>query len=185
VVLAGAALLGGALVLGSGALSLAWRTGSEHEGAARATALERSEALRPSTPTTRPPPIQDTKPKVTNVPGAPAPPPKVDIARVVINRRASAVEEAPPAEVGPTPPPVEVVASVGTATVSMSAVPGNFEIYIDGKLASKGALRDYAVPAGRHVFSIIAEDGRIKRYQLDLAADQVVRKSWDFDQGGD
>jgi hypothetical protein len=178
VVGAGAALLVGAIVLGSGALSLAWRSGETSGAVAEAASEDRVASALPSV---RPPPV--SLERAAQRGGAAAPPaPRVDEARVTVNRRVVPEAEEPPAEVGPVeaaPPAVDVV----TAPVSIAAVPGAFEVYIDGKLKSKGPLADALLPVGRHLVTITAADGRIKRFDLEVIPDKSIRRTWDFDRG--
>ncbi len=92
---------------------------------------------------------------------------------------AAAEEEARAKRVDPVvAPPVPE----GIGKLSISATPGNYEVYIDGRLVRKGAVKDLELPSGNHLVTITAADGRTKSFELNLAPDKSVRRSWDFNR---
>lgn len=138
-------------------------------------------ALR--TDTKRPAPSGATTKKVT--PGTPDKPVEKapDEASFVVKRIKDPPPDAKAAAVtpkvaDPVPPP-EVL---GVGRLTISALPGSFEVWVDGKLVNKGPISRMEFPATKHVVQIMAEDGRTKTFDLNLVADQEIRKIWDFDR---
>jgi len=114
-------------------------------------------------------------PKVAEVPKGPEP------VKVVVNRNPPppppAVVVAPPVEQVAVPP--VAVDGVGLLTIS-SVQPA--EVYVDGKFVRKIPLVRREFPAGRHVVTIVAQDGRRQSVELMLQPDQELRRVWDFDR---
>lgn len=72
--------------------------------------------------------------------------------------------------------------ALGVGRLTISALPGSFEVWVDGKLVNKGPISRMEFPATKHVVQIMAEDGRTKTFDLNLVVDQEIRKIWDFDR---
>jgi hypothetical protein len=90
----------------------------------------------------------------------------------------------PPAATTPPPkPPPAAPAVVGTGRVTLSALPGAFEIWIDGKFVKSGAMARTEIPAGKHTIVLFAADGRRKEFELDVPVGADVKRIWDFDRG--
>ncbi|MEZ4240009.1 MAG: serine/threonine-protein kinase [Myxococcota bacterium] len=55
------------------------------------------------------------------------------------------------------------------------------EVYVDGQFVAKTPTRRL-LPPGLHTVSLIAIDGRSKVFDVQVVANQVIRKQWDFDR---
>ena len=120
-------------------------------------------------------------------PQDPVVPPPEDV-KVVVVRRDLPPVAAPdivvtPVVVAPAPIPDPPAVPAGIGKLTISAVPAGFEIWVDGKLANKGPLSRTEYPAGEHTIVINLDDGRTKTFTVHLAADQEIRRIWDFDSG--
>ena len=82
----------------------------------------------------------------------------------------------------PADPVVAPPEALGVGRLTISALPGSFEVWVDGKLVNKGPISRMEFAASKHVVQIMAEDGRTKTFDLTLVADQEIRKIWDFDR---
>lgn len=141
-------------------------------------------ALRTEPAAKRPPPetaVPSTSVRTTEkAPVAKAPDEATIIVRRVSDPAPTAAKVEPtavPVVQDPVPP-----VDVGTGRMTISATPGTFEIYVDGKLVNKGPISRAEFPAGKHLVAITLEDGRTKSFEVTLAADQEMRKIWDFER---
>jgi serine/threonine protein kinase len=87
------------------------------------------------------------------------------VADTVADAAEAAQEEAPPAAVG---------------TVTISSVP-RARVVVDGRFVRYTPLFKYEIPPGAHTVELTAEDGRTKRFRVDVAEGAEVRKVWLFD----
>jgi serine/threonine protein kinase len=128
----------------------------------------RPNAARPAEVTPEPEPeahiVVSRRPEPPPVAEAPAP-------------TAAIVHAGPSAEANESAAPI---AGVGRLTVS--ATPGGFSVFLDGKLLNKGPVSRQEVPAGRHWVMIIADGGAKKEFGVDVKPENDIRKIWDFDR---
>ncbi len=101
------------------------------------------------------------------------PPPEPEKTKVVIAQPG-------PGPVADNPPPEEPVAD-GIGMLTISAVQPA-EVYVDGKFVRKVPLVRRSFPSGRHVVTIVANDGRRKSFDIVLKPDEEMRRVWDFDR---
>jgi hypothetical protein len=82
----------------------------------------------------------------------------------------------------PTAPAEAVDVPAGLGRLTVSALPTGFTVYVDGKLINRGPVSHAEFPAGPHLVTITASDGRTKQFEIDLAVDQDLKRIWDFDR---
>jgi hypothetical protein len=55
------------------------------------------------------------------------------------------------------------------------------EVYIAGQFVDQAPVKK-DLPVGRYAVSLVAADGRRRTFDVDIEADQKIRKVWDFDK---
>ncbi len=113
-------------------------------------------------------PVEPTRPVVQAVPSRPAP---VKSAEPV---QAEALQPAPVAE------PEPVAASPEAWLVVYSVQPG--EVYLDGKLLRPPLSKGTQVTPGRHVVSIVEDEGRRYSFPVQVDAGYKVTRIYDFER---
>lgn len=145
---------------------------------------------RPPPRTERPPPAQAApsvaeRPRVEPTEPEPEPPVVIRVDRTEPPPQIVEVESTP--EPPPKPaPPKPVADGFGTVTISAQPYGVSYDIFIDGKLVPKSGptapLVKHKLPAGQHFITISAAGGGRKQFQVDVVADEDVRRVWDFER---
>ena len=138
-------------------------------------------------PPSRPPPTAPSRPAPSTSVGVSAPPPKEPEQPKEPTKKVIVVDRTQPAEPPPGPtsqPTVQVSttpAATGPGMITISAKQPA-EVYVDGQFIRKTPLVRREFPAGRHMVTIVATDGRRKQFEIDLKAGEDLRRVWDFDR---
>ena len=135
----------------------------------------------------RPPPAAVSRPAPSTSVGAATLPPKEEEEPKEPVKKVIVVDRTQPAEPTPVPTPQPTVqvssapAATGPGMITISAKQPA-EVYVDGQFIRKTPLVRREFPAGRHMVTIVATDGRRKQFEIDLKAGEDLRRVWDFDR---
>ncbi|MEQ1503242.1 MAG: protein kinase [Myxococcota bacterium] len=78
-------------------------------------------------------------------------------------------------------PSVEAGSATGATGTLVIDARQEAEVYLDGRFVSMAPFVLEAAPGG-HTVSIVAKDGRRHTFEVELAADARIERTWDFDR---